>query len=336
MRRGRLLLILAVTAGLLLVAEGVARALDDELPPLLRYHSYEADLKVERMDDLGQEGGAAVAFVGTSLVYGIDPAALPRSVDGRPAGYNAALASGIPLLIRPWTTHAVLPRLAPDLLVVGLTSYELSDDPFAVVQAEAFASSDGARRDRDDAGALDRVDRWLGEHSALWEHRSALRDPSTLLDAVRGDGFELDAVTASLQPSGRPSYRERTRFEDRLQPGGGGLGRWEIGTDNVAALRGLLREARAAGVEVALVNMPVTEEYVARHPRGAADYEAYRAFLRDLAEEEDVPLIDGHGLTDHRFFADEVHLNLEGAQAFTALLVDALRAHGLLDGVLQP
>jgi hypothetical protein len=334
MRRGRLLLILAVTGVLLLVAEGVARALDDELAPLLRYHSYEADLKVERMDDLHDEGGAAIAFVGTSLVYGIDPTLLPRSVDGRAAGYNASLASGIPTLVRPWAIRSVLPRLEPDLLVLGLTSYELSDDPAAVAFTEAFVGSDGARRDADDDGLLDGADRWLGEHSSLWAHRSSLRDPELLLDAARGQGFELDALTASLQPSGRPAFRERTRFEDRLQPGGGNLSRWEIGTENVAAVRGLVRDARAAGVEVALVNMPVTPEYVARHPDGAADYEEYRAFLRELAEEEDVALVDAHGVSDHAWFADEVHLNLEGARVLTPLLVDALRAHGLLDDVL--
>jgi hypothetical protein len=335
MRRGRLLTILAATAVLLLAAEGVARALDDELPPLLRYHSYEADLKVDRMEELEDEGGAAIAFVGTSLVYGIDPATLPPSVDGRPSGYNAALASGIPTLVHPWAIRSVLPRLRPDVLVLGLTSYEVSDDPAAVAFTDAFLDSDGARDDGDDGSALDDVDRWLGERSALWEHRPALRDPSTLLDALRGDGFELDGLTASLQPTGRPSFRETSRFEDRLQPGGGDLSRWEIGTENVAAIRGLIRDATEAGVDVALVNMPVTAEYVARHPDGERDYEEYRAFLEDLAEEEAVPLVDAEGLSDHRWFADEVHLNLAGARALTPLLVDALRAHGLLDGVLQ-
>ncbi len=335
MRRRWVLSVVVATVAVLLVGEATARAIGSDLPPLLRYHSYEADLKVHRMDQLHRSGGADIAFVGTSQVYDIDPSVLPASVDGRTTGYNAALGSGIPALASPWAIHSVLPRLHPRLLVLGLTSYDLSDDSRSLAIADAYLASKGGQHDLGRSSLMDNVDHWLAQRSSLWDHRTAMRDPAKVLDAIRGRHTVVDPVAATIQPTGRPSFDQTQRFEDRTQAGGGDLRGWAIGMRNVAAVRTLLRDAKAAGVRVALLNMPVTAEYIAGHPNGAQDYARYLTFLQGLADEEHVTLIDASPLSDHRYFADEVHLNLTGARVLTPLLVTALRAHGLLDGIVK-
>jgi hypothetical protein len=331
MRRG-VLIIVASTIALLLMGEVAARALADNLPEPIRYHSLEAQVKVERMDELSDAGGVDIAVVGTSIAYDVDPSLFPPRPDGTPSAYNAALGSAVPSLSVPWALDVVIPRLRPKVLLVGVGSFDLKAGSAGDVFAEAFLESAAGRRDTGSQSILDKASWWLDEHSALWEHRSELRDPEVAFDAVRGQDPEVtDRIAATTQPTGRPSFGQDRRFEDREQRGGGDLSNWSIGLENAAHLQRLVRQARAQGVEVVLMNMPATQDYIERHPNGAASYQTYLDFMAAFAEKEEFTLLDFHEISDHAYFADEVHMNLAGAQHFTAQLVAALQERGLLD-----
>jgi hypothetical protein len=331
MRRG-VLTIVASTVALLLVGEVAARALDDNLPAPLRYHSLEAQVKVERMDQLADAGGVDIAVVGTSIAYDVDPSMFPPRADGSPSAYNAALGSAVPALSAPWALDVVIPRLHPKVLLLGIGSFDVKANSGADLFADAFLESAGGRRDTDSQGVLDRASWWLDEHSALWEHRTELRDPENVVDAVRGQDPEVDdRIASTTQPTGRPSFGQDRSFEERILPGGGDVSNWTLGLDGVVHIQRLIRDARPHGVEVVLVNMPVTQDYIDRHPKGAEDYETYLGFMGAFAAEEGVTLLDFHEISDHQYFADEVHLNLIGAQLFTGQLIAALQERDLLD-----
>ena len=95
--------------------------------------------------------------------------------------------------------------------------------------------------------------------------------------------------------------------------------------DDAAALGRLIEGARADGAKVLLVDMPVTDEYVAKHPNGEADYQTFLAALRELAKANDAPLVELDTMRDHSLFLDEVHMNLKGAHTLTGQLIPELR-----------
>ncbi|CAN5671496.1 hypothetical protein BH20ACT2_BH20ACT2_23350 [soil metagenome] len=332
-RRRRVVLALAVSLLVLLGLELVVRAVDHRLPPPLVWHTAEAQRKVEQMDALAAAGGADVIFVGSSTVnFAADPAVFTAEAGSATTAYNAALNSGIPRLTATWMLDVVLPRLTPEVVVIGLTSFDLSDLPVdrAAFYDAFLASPAGARATGDDS-PLDRADQWLRDRSALWANKASLRDPETVLDLLRGVEVPEDPELAALQPSGRTTYLQDRRFDERPVGVGPNLEGWEVGTRDVAALRRLIGGVRDAGARAVLVRMPITDEYVARHPDGATDYAEYTAATEDIAAEEGAEVVDFDELSDHDLFVDLIHVNRQGSRLFSAELVDKLRAVGALD-----
>ena len=211
--RVAVLAILVVLVGL----EAGARALDERLPEPLVWHSFETQRKVEQIDALAAAEGVDVAFVGTSMVNAaVIPSVFEEAAGGDVSAYNAGLSSGIPRLIEQWTLHLVVPRLDPELVVIGVSSLDMTDAGVArTAFLDAFLDSDGGRELLDDESPLDRADRWLREHSALWEHRAELRDPGAVLDAVAGRDPDDDEVAASIDGGGFVGNLVGQAFEDR-------------------------------------------------------------------------------------------------------------------------
>lgn len=318
----RPLIIVAVLAvAVLLAGELAARALEGRLPDPLVWHTEAAQAKVEQMEALGH---AEVVAVGSSLVaHGVDPAVLADRLDV--SAYNAGLTAGLPGLTRPWTSQVVIPRLAPELLVVGVGSFDLTDHPSGAVFRDAFVDSPAGRRVTRSSDLLGDASWWLADHSTLWAHRTRLRQPRTLLSALRGEPAEVDPDVAALGPRGRTARYEDLVF-DPHEPAGPGLpvGSWSLGTDQPAALRGLVTDAREAGVEILLVTMPTTDAFVDRHPRGEADHATYVEAVQWLATDTGARLLRFDDLRDPELFIDQVHLNRDGASVFSQRLADAL------------
>jgi hypothetical protein len=327
--RRRTLIAFAGVALVLLASEVAARALDSRLPRALTWQSAEADDKVDRMDALERAGGASVVFVGSSLVNaGIDPGQFGDQLGGVTA-YNAALSAAIPVLFQPWMADVVVPRLHPKVVVIGVTSFDFTDHPSASAFYKAFADSVGGRAALGKDNALDDVDRWLHDHSELWAHKFALRDPDTVIDAIDGSGPPPDPLIEQIEPSGHTIYKGHGTFSDRPDAGPP-IGAWTIGKDNPAALRRLIDASKAQGTKVVLVDTPVTDEYVSRHPHGAADFATYLDALRKLGADTGTPVLEFDGMRDHAYFADVVHLNAAGVAAFTPRLLAGLQSVGVV------
>jgi hypothetical protein len=319
----------------LVAAEVGARALADRLPMAYEWHTEEAQLKVERMDELARDGGVDVVLLGTSIVNGIDPAGLTGATGQPISAYNASLTAGVPPLTEAWFREVVQPRLRPKLVIIGVSSFDLTDEPPSRrAFFDAYLASPARRRATGRAGELERLDHWIGRRSELWGHRAALRHPDVVLDAIGGTAEVLPAYAAGLQPNGHTNALDGFDFASGHGSGGGvPVSTWKLGHDDPAVLARLVREAEATGARVVLVDMPITNTYVDKHPNGQADYATYRDALEAFAADLAVPVVRLSDIRDDALFADEVHLNGPGSAYVTGLLVASLRADGLLEGV---
>jgi hypothetical protein len=308
------------------------RAIERWLPTPLVWHSYEAQRKVEQMDQRAPHG-VDVVFLGTSMTNAaVIPSLFDSTYGGGITAYNAALSSGRPRLMEAWGLHVVLPRLHPRLVVIGVSSLDMTDNAAAETAfLDAFRDSPAGREALGREDAVDRTDRWLREHFELWNHRAEVRSPETLLDALRGKTPPDDPVAASIDRDGYVSFKNDQQFATRPAGDGiAGVSAWSLGTEEPAALRRLLAGIEATGARAVLVELPITAEYVAHHPRKEADYAEFKTAIADLAHGANADLIDLDQARDHALFADEVHVNHTGAAQFTVALANAVRATGAL------
>jgi hypothetical protein len=327
----RVLVTVACCVVVLLVGEVAARALEDDLPPVLEWHSAEAEKKVDQMDGFAAQGGADVVFFGSSLANaGLVPEVFDDALGGSVLTYNAGLSAGMPLIVEPWADDVALPRLDPQLVVFGLSSFDFTDHASVDVFYDAFVSAPAGERAVGQDGFLDHLDRWLDDRSALWRDKAVLRNPMNVVDALRGRGPGPDPVLDAMGPLGRTAYRETQQFADRAAAGGPPVGEWAPGHRNPEALERLIDRIHGAGGSVVLVDMPVTDEFVDAHGNGQADYDTYLAMLRDLGQRTGTPVLVHSTMRDHRYFADIVHMNITGATELTTLVANEIEDLGLL------
>jgi lysophospholipase L1-like esterase len=268
--------------------------------------------KVAQIDALGS---ADVVFLGDSTVeVGFDPAVLQAAAPGLGRAYNAALPAASPELWRLWMEDVVAPGLAPETVVIGITSLSFNDTgTFRSDVTSRYRRSPA----RDDFGRLD-VRRW----SALVRHRAALRRPVTWFGVDDADpqlSSQGHDTTTRARSYGVPeSFAMRMREEVLVG--------YDIGGAQVEHLEELVARLRAGGVEVIVVDMPVVlEDHVTLHDGGARAYAEYVALVDRLEAELGVPVVrPPQGLLDEDDFADPVHVNGVGTQALTEWLAAVL------------
>jgi hypothetical protein len=317
--------VVAVMLAVVLVLELGIRLLASHLPEPLVWHSYETQRKVHQMDELAKKGGADIVFVGSSMMdTGLEPNTIQARLGGRTVAYNASLASSIPRMTELWALDVVLPRLHPKVLVLGVDSFDLADTPSnRTVFYDAFVRSAGGRGAIGRDGVLQKTDRWLSDRLALWNHRFELRDPKAVVKAVFGRPPAQDREAAALEANGRQTLGQDQQFVDRA---GLDTSHWALGTKDSAAIDRLIARAESRGTKVVLVDLPVTNEFVARHPHGQADYDTFRTALQAQAHRDGAELILMDSLRDESLFGDELHLNRRGAQVFSTELAHSLQS----------
>src|SRR5690606_22650862 len=134
-----------------------------------------------------QQAGTAtdVAFVGTSqTAEGVDPVRFADRASGHPATYNAAVLAGYPAVSARFVPEEVLPRLDPDVVVFGLSPFDLTAGEEAPYD-EAKATS---------PSWLAGLDRRLSAVSALVRYRTVLRDPAQWPSIVAGTPGEVENI----------------------------------------------------------------------------------------------------------------------------------------------
>jgi hypothetical protein len=319
---------LAMVAAFLVVAELAVRVVAPSLPEPLRWGAPEDQVKYEQINRLQAEGvRGGVVFTGTSLVdVGVDPARF-AALDGlHVPAYNAALAGGDLASVSWWTTHVVIPKLHPRVLVVGLSSRELNpNDPSAAQLAQQFFAGAEVRHIDGHETVLQRLERYGDDVSYLFRYRTDFRTPSNLWGTPED---QVSVYRRSTSPSGW-----NTTFALGPYAGGPAADRFlattvlyhdQLGAGELAQLRDLLVTAGRQGIQVVLADMPVTQEYIDLHPHQDADYARYRAAVQGVAATTGVQFVPG-GTWATTLFHDPIHLNAAGARQYTALLARTLK-----------
>ena len=310
-----------IAATLVLAAEATVRASAPSLPRPQFWPNTEQQTKADQMTALSRRGGARIVFVGSSLVdIAINPWEFGDGGGGRRPAYDGALGGESLWTLDVWTRGEVVPKLRPEVVVLGVSGRELNGrDPTLATRRQALRSR-AFRRVSGNETTLDRLESRAESWSRLFRYRKVLRQPLTVAGrATRDSSFRVDRWgrlhAAVFQ---RPYLRGR---QTAFQPSA--LRRWGLGPHWVAALRRTAGRLRAKGIDVVIVNMPLTEDWVGLLGRGRVDYERTTRAAAQVSSETGARFVDA-GLWEREFFADAGHLNDRGAERFTRWMLDEL------------
>lgn len=338
MTRTRVLRLVTAAAVVIIGAEIGARLIAPYLPEPMLYADESTAVKAVQLERLGDaDRCATIVLAGNSMTRDdLVPSRMASGLEEGVAVYNAALDAASPELLTRWLPDHVLPAADPGLVVIGLSSFDLNDE--ARISSSALDSFDAAPLSRHDA--FGRLQRPLLRHLALFRHRGELRNPVTVwsaLDRARRRVREVrpdpDGIPGVLDADGAGLSRRGLHYTPA--PGSDTLVRREllndfsIGGDQASNLRRLVSDLEDTGVDVVLAVLPVTDDYIAAHPDGAADHDRFLGLLDEIAADTDVTGLDLHDWAETEDFADTHHLAGAAADRLSADLPDLLTSAGV-------
>ena len=342
----------ASLAAVVVGAELMVRAAAPRVSDLLEWRDWECQHKVAAIDDLAERGGASVVMIGPSITNAAFDAHQFTETNRLPRpAFNASLNATTVRTLELWTRDVVLPRLRPDLLILGINSSELSDHSLLAERVyRQFVESRAWRALHPRASRGRRMLLWAEERSFLVRYRHFLREPGDwgmrapmhvrvgrsmrhpkrLFGKSRGRRAAVTplGMLHALWVFRDVPYQLRERvlaiWKTAIVP-------YEVGGQELAALGRLADATRDAGVSFAIVVMPVTDDYINIHPHGRQDYDRFRHVLDTFVRERAIPLIDLMAeIPSHEGYADPVHRNDEGRRSFTEILSSCAA------GLIQP
>ena len=326
----RLLLICGVILIVVVLAEVGARAFSPYLPQAQLFTDDTTTVKVAQLDALDC---VDVVFAGNSMTRdGLDP---ERFAETDPEGrrtYNAALDAATPALLERWVLDEVDPRVSPDGVVLGLTSFDLNDE--ASIGQSALEAYDAAPLTRNDL--FGRLQAPLIRTFDLFEYRNELRDPQQVWDGLgrwrdgtRQPRLGAEGIEGFIGPEGQGlSRRDLSYFPspaltriDQSQL----LNDFHLGGEQTEAAEDLLGGLAERDIDTAVVVLPVTQDYIDAHPGGQAAFDEFLALAERIADDTGAEFVDLHDFVqDDELFADTHHLNGEGATQLSRALPDLL------------
>lgn len=330
-RGKRLVKLFAALLAVVVVAELGARLIMTRLPEPLVWPRYEVQRKVDRLDELAPMGCLDVAVFGSSVANAaLDPAIMLEGTELR--GFNASLGGSGSGAWTTWAREIVIPTGCPQMSIIAVSPRDLNDSTAADNSfLESYERSLG-RLDRiGELSGWSRAKKWSWDNSGLFALQRAFRRPS------ESGAFFLDesgpwrvinddnGVLLRFQNQAYDERPARRRF-DRLVV----FADYEVGGQRTRDLAELAAALQHAGSEVVFVALPFTlEETTAYVDDGGEDIEAFRATVVALAEEAEARSVDLVGIVDGReFFADDYHVNGEGAAVVSRALSETLRLVG--------
>jgi len=328
-RRGLALVVIAAVLTLL-VAEAGAHVVARRLPETLTWPDAESQHKVAAMDALGTRGGASTVLVGSSMTEaGGDPRLLTGLLRPSRPVFNAALNGADLRVLEKWSTRVVVPKLHPKTLVIGLSSHEFNDNGKQQKKRySGFLTAPSARVAFGRGTIVDRVELAADRHSDLVKYRSRLRNPYLALTKQYkkqlGNQVTPLGSLKGLVVFSSSAYRFTDAFR-RLNTQDT-LFHFKIGPVETGALERMITRLHQQHVNVVVVEMPLTDDAVALHPRGAADIRDFEVALQAIVTKAGARLVNMQPeFTDHSWFSDPYHLNAKGRARFSTLLAQALR-----------
>jgi hypothetical protein len=321
-----LLIALAAAVGVLGAAEIVLRRLALKLRPLSEWRNWEMQHKVDALTDLAREGGASIVAVGSSTMNAaVDPDLLSQLTDRNCPAFNAALNGAGMRLLELWTLRIIVPRLRPDIVVIGLGSGEINRGNIVAKRLlRSFLTSPAWGELTGEGSAAVRWIHGLEERSFLVRYRRYLGrrslfqpDPFERASACR----RLGLLRWFLIFRYRPYVIEDRQVKIWKEA----LNEYEIGPEDLAALDRLIDGLRAAGVVPLLVKTPSTADWVGFHPGGEKDFKSFEDAVDSVVRRREVPFADLMApLSSIEEYADPVHVNGAGQERFTGLLADVI------------
>lgn len=299
--------LVAVTAS----EAGARFAVDAADAPILRWHDFSSQLKVEQMAALPD--GADVVIVGTSMAQQDLVPTLIASQIGDSSVYNAGLNGGVPVMMEPWLMHQVLPALEPRLVVWGLSPLDMS----AVYGDATKNAYDQAFETRQ--GLLATADRWVSKYSTLVSSRAVLRDPRSLFgdESIVLQTQAAEAAAALGVAGNRIVFdtelgiERQTEVSDRVSP-------FNLDRDDLAAIARTVVILRSSGVEVVFVELPIPPRFVSVMPNKGQDLLLFSEAVAALGSELDVVVLGASDLYDDSDFVDFTHMSSSAAANFSA------------------
>ena len=275
------------------------------------------------------EGCVDVALAGTSIMGAAGDPAILDTETGRSA-HNSALGGGGPLILPSWFDEVVLPGICPDTVVIGLGPRDTND---SFVEQEdtvrRYLEARGRPHLLGTAGTMQRLDRWLSRNVGFFKLRSAYRQPATALafgTIGRGNWRATSGADGRITIFDDVVYRADAARERRI--GETSMRDYSSGGRNLDAVGELITRLQDEGIDVVLVDMPRVEAAMERII-GADALERYESDLRSVAAANDVVLLQADEvIVADELFADEVHVNREGAARFSTWLADQLTVSG--------
>lgn len=297
-------------------------------PPRLRDPEYGRRLSALKARVAERPGRPVVLVLGSSRVaMGVRPGALPDG-PGEPVIFSFALAGSGPIMELMAFRRALAHGVRPAAILIEYWPAFLREDEGYHEDARLDIARLGPTdwplvrdyfRDQPDARK-----RWLRARVNPWyAHRRSLMNqvaPRWLPPADR-----TEAMWDRIDEWGWLPGREEVKPEDLPKAEAATAGyyaplfaKFSIAPDADRALRQLITEARAAGVQVAFLVMPEAASFRKLIPPQAA-FQA-QAHLVTLLVNLKVPLIDARGWSRDDELPDGFHLLQSGADGFTRRL----------------
>jgi hypothetical protein len=310
---------------LLGATEVALRAVRSKLRPLTDWDNWEVHHKVAAIDDLAVSAGASVVVVGSSTMNaGVDPDMLSRELKWSRPAFNAAVNGAGIRLLELWTMKIIVPRLRPDVVVIGLGTGELNGNNLIAKRL---------------LNTMERSPAWRALVAGSQGHRLLDRIRSKLL-LIRYRRFLGRRSMFQADPFQRGTacrrlgllrfflvfrYREYQIEDKQLEIWREALNDYAIGDDDITSLHRLISGLRAAGVTPLIVRTPAAPDWVGLHPHGDADVERFDAVIASAAKIDGVAFVDlAPRFPTLEDYADPVHVNGRGQERFTAFLATAI------------
>jgi hypothetical protein len=312
---------LAVVIG----AEVAARSWLPAIPP--DAHTWpraEIGQKLEQIDAYEERGETVdVLFVGSSQMAASTNPQLFTEQTGL-SSYNAAFAGPSMRTVGRWLLDVVEPKLNPDVVVVGIASRDSNDRSRKNKKVhQAFLNSPGYRQET--ASLASQFEGWLEDVSVFMRYRRLMREPATFLERTDDDLGE-QRIRKQIGERGlrlEEPVDYRFRVASQLSLSRGTLGNFQTGGREYTAVVEMHDVLEERGVEMVLLNMPLTADYLGAH-QDVDEMTSYREFLADIAQTTGVAFVDAERAFDTpKAFRDLLHLDVEGRDAFTRALADS-------------
>lgn len=330
----RLIGLVVVILVVLVAAELAVRLRSDVLAPHQVWFGPEMQFKSAQVAHLEDHGGASLVFLGSSS---LDAAANPRFFTRTPTArpvYNASTGAGTLAMIDAWGRLFALPKLHPDVVVIGLTGRELNpNNPRGQDLEHNFALSPAVQHIEGTEDVLTAAERHVEDWSYLFRYRTDLRQPTYMAKMVGlGNAAGPDAYAVRVAPDGHYlGFQDVSYTVNAKTPAlfaAQGFGNFTIGATQLATLRRLVAAAQSAGAKVVILDMPVSPDLISYYPQQQRTSEQVRAALAGVAAKTGADFL-APGVWPTKDFADPAHVNRIGSARLSRYLAARLDALGL-------